>query len=286
MSLRSAMPTGVRALLGGALAAGLLLPLGAGVAAASSPDPSCPAVVEASALVDERQDALDEALAAYQRQKTVVATARAEYERLQADDTATAADIEDARLTAQRAVEKMTKLFAAQQRAGSALQEAIRERADARETCPDEPTQGPSTPPVKTTPPTGTTGPTEPSQTPEKPAAPVVHQQVEVHQHTQVHPTSVYLWSGGRWVVYSDGTAVRCGSDGQDVERVEVVNAGVEEGAPSSEDVADAAYPEGGVAAGDGSGAMTPILPIAAGAAGLTALAAGGVAWRRRRNAP
>ena len=77
---------------------------------------------------------------------------------------------------------------------------------------------------------------------------------------------------------------MRCGSDGRDVERAEVVSTGEEQGAPSSEDVADAAYPEGGVAAGDGSGASTPIVPIAAGALGMTALGAGGVAWHRRRS--
>ncbi|GLZ50111.1 hypothetical protein Acsp06_62960 [Actinomycetospora sp. NBRC 106375] len=267
-----------------ALAAGLLLPFGAGVAAATSPEPVCAAVVEAEGLVDERQDALDEALAAYNRQKTVMATTRATYERLQADETATAADIEDARVTAQRAVERNTKLFAAQQAAGRALQEAVRERADARERaegvdCTDGGTDGVTD--------GGTDGMTDGGTDGDStgaPVAPRVIQPVTVHQQTNIHPISVYLWSGERWVVYSDGTAVRCGSGGQDVQRVEVVNAGVEQGAPSSEDVADAAYPEGGVAAGDGSGAMTPILPVAAGAVGLTALGAGGVAWHRRRS--
>ena len=103
-------------------------------------------------------------------------------------------------------------------------------------------------------------------------------------EQTQVHPTSVYLWNGGRWVVYSDGTAVRCGSGGQDLERAEVVEDGVEQGAPSALDVQDASYPAGGVAAGDNTNSREPITPIAAGLLGLTATAAGGYAWHRRRS--
>ncbi|MDD7942016.1 hypothetical protein PHK61_26725 [Actinomycetospora lutea] len=266
------------------------MPLGAGVAAASPPEPTCAAVVEAKALVRERQSALDEALAAYQRQKTVMSTTRATYERLQADDSATSADVEDARVTAQRAAERNTRLFDAQQAAGRALQEAVRELADAREECensnegPEGP-QGPRAPEGPRVPEQGPEGPRGPEGPQHQPTT-VVNQQVTVNQQTNIHPTSVYLWNGGRWVAYSDGTAVRCGSGGQDVERVEVVNAGLEQGAPSVDDVEDAAYPEGGVAAGDGSGATVPIVPLAAGAVGLTALGAGGVAWHRRRSAP
>jgi hypothetical protein len=113
----------------------------------------------------------------------------------------------------------------------------------------------------------------------------VVNRPVIINQQTNVYPRSVYLWNGGRWVVYSDGTAVRCGSQGRDIERVEVVEAGEEQGEPSSTDVQDAAYPVGGVAAGDGS-ETTAVVPIAAGALGLTALGAGGYVWHRRRSAP
>ena len=152
MSQRYALPFRFRVLLGGALAAGVLLPLGAGVASAESPASSsastqCPEVVAAQHVVAQRQAALSEAVAAYKRQKLVVATAQAEYRRVQADDNATAADIEAARLTAQRAVEKQTRLFAAQNAANSPLQEAIRELAEARQECrtrdnptPEQPT--------------------------------------------------------------------------------------------------------------------------------------------------
>ncbi|MEJ2863216.1 hypothetical protein [Actinomycetospora flava] len=300
------MSSGFRVLLGGALTAGLLFPLGAGVAVATSPQPVCAAVVEAEALVEERQDALDKALAAYNRQKTVMATALATFQRLQADETATAADIEDARVTAQRAAERNTELFAAQQAAGRALQEAVRERSDARERAEgvdctgggtDDGTDGGTDGGTDDGTDDGTDGGTDDGTddgtdggtdggSSGGPDTPPVVQPVTVHQQTNVYPTSVYLWNGGRWVVYSDGTAVRCGSGGQDVERVEVVDTGVEQGAPSTEDVADAAYPEGGVAAGDGSGAISPVVPIAASALGLTALGATGVVWHRRRSAP
>ena len=109
----------------------------------------------------------------------------------------------------------------------------------------------------------------------------MVNRPVVVTQHTHIHPTSVYLYDGRRWVAYSDGTAVRCGSGGRDVERIEVVESGTEQGVPSAADVENAAYPVGGVEAGDGSSSVDPIVAVAAGTLGLSAAGTGAYAWHR-----
>jgi hypothetical protein len=297
MSQRCHLPIRFRALVGGALIAGVLLPLGAGVADAeptTSSAPACVALAEAEDLVAERQDALDEAIAAYNRQKTVRATALAEYERLQADEDATAAEIEDARITAQRASERLTRLFAAQAAAGRALDEAVRARADARRAAEgaDCPGSGSTSPEPEPNPEPNPEPDPRPNPNPQPQPSPrpvpqptVVNRPVIVTQHTHIHPTSVYLYNGGRWVVYSDGTAVRCGSEGRDVERVEVVETGTEQGVPSAADVQNAGYPVGGVEAGDGSDSAEPIVAVAAGALALSAAGTGAYAWHRRRGA-
>ena len=291
MSLRCHLPIRFQALLGGALIAGVLLPFSAGIALAdptASTDPACIALVEAGDLVTERQKALTKARNAYERQKVVVETTYAEYKRMQADEEATAADVEDARLTAHRAVERSTALFEAQTAAGRAHAAAVRARDDARRDA-----EGVDCTPGGTN--TNTTPNPRPNPRPDPEPRPdphprpvpeptVVNRPVVVTQHTHIHPTSVYLYDGGRWVAYSDGTAVRCGSGGRDVERIEVVETGTEQGVPSAADVENAAYPVGGVEAGDGSSSVDPIVAVAAGALGLSAAGTGAYAWHRRRS--
>lgn len=295
MSLRCHLPIRFNALLGGALLAGVLLPYSAGIALAdpaASTDPACVALVEAGDLVTERQKALTKARNAYERQKVVVETTYAEYKRMQADEEATAADVEDARLIAHRAVERSTALFEAQTAAGRALNAAVRARDDARrdaagvDCTPDDANTNPNPRPNPNPNPNPRPDPNpQPQPIPQPiPQPTVVNRPVVVTQHTHIHPTSVYLYDGGRWVTYSDGTAVRCGSGGRDVERIEVVETGTEQGAPSAADVENAAYPVGGVEAGDGSSSVDPIVAVAAGALGLSAAGTGAYAWHRRRS--
>lgn len=292
MSLRCHLPIRFNALLGGALLAGVLLPFSAGIALAdpaASTDPACVALVEAGDLVTERQKALTKARNAYERQKVVVETTYAEYKRVQADEEATPADVEDARLIAHRAVERSTALFEAQTAAGRAHAAAVRARDEARRDAAGvDCTPGDTNPNPRPNPnPNPRPNPNpQPQPVPRPTPEPtVLNRPVVVTQNTHIHPTSVYLYDGGRWVAYSDGTAVRCGSGGRDVERIEVVESGTEQGVPSAADVQNAGYPTGGVEAGDGSGPFDPILAVAAGALGLSAAGTGAYAWHRRRGA-
>lgn len=131
-------------LLGGALLAAVAVSTG-GVVAEAAPAATAECTT-ARQDVKDRQQELTDAVAAYRKQTSVVATLQAKYQRLQADDRATAADIEAARLAAYNAQTKATSLFAAQQAAGVALQHAVRVAEDVCQKSEERPSQPPTPP--------------------------------------------------------------------------------------------------------------------------------------------